>query len=175
GKVADAALDDSTGGVLVLEVLPGVLLELLHAQRDAAVVGVDREDDGVDLVAGVNHLRGMLHALGPGHFADVDQTLDALLELDERTVVGDGEDAAANLRTDGVALGGVEPRVRRELLEAERDALLLLVELENLDLDLVADVDEVARALEATPAHVSDVEEAIEPAHIDERAVVGEV
>ena len=61
---------------------------------------------------GVNHLRGVLHALGPGHFADVDQTLNALLELNERTVVGDGEDATANLRTDGVTLGGVEPRIR---------------------------------------------------------------
>src|SRR5581483_967094 len=175
GKVTDAALDDCTGGVLVFEMLPGVFLELLHAERDAAVVRVDREDDGIDLVAGVNHLRGVLHALGPGHFADVDQALDALLELDERAVVSDGENAAANLRTDRVALGGVEPRIRRELLEAERDALLFLVELEDLDLDLVADVDEVARMREASPAHVGDVQQAVEAAHVDERAVVGEV
>ena len=74
----------------------------------------------------------------------MDEAFDALLELDERAVVGDGQDAAANLRTDRVALGCVEPRVRRELLEAERDALLLLVELQHLDLDLVAYVDEVA-------------------------------
>src|SRR6185437_15215524 len=175
GKVADAALDDSTGGVLVLEVLPGVLLELLHAQRDAAVVGVDREDDGVDLVAGVNHLGGMLHALGPGHFADVDQTLDALLELDECAIVGDREDAAADLRTDGVALCGVEPRIRRELLEAERDALLFLVELEDLNLNLIAYIDQIARVREAAPAHVRDVQQAVEAAHVNECAVVGEV
>ena len=60
-------------------------------------------------------------------------------ELDERTVVGDGEDVEP---AHQVALDGVEPRIRRELLEAERDALLIFVELEDLDLNLVADVDE---------------------------------
>ncbi len=117
----------------------------------------------------------MLHPLGPGHFGDVDEAFDALLQLDERAVVGDRKDAAVDLRADGVALDGVEPRVRRELLEAERDALLFLVELEHLHLDLIANIDEVARVSETAPAHVGDVEQAIEAAHIDERAVVGEV
>ena len=137
--------------------------------------GIDAEDDGVDLVAGLDHLRRVLHALGPGHLGDVDEAFDALLELDERAVVGDGEDAAVNLRADGIALGGVEPRIRRELLEAERDALLVLVELEDLDLDLVADVDEIAGMSETAPAHVGDVEQAVDAAQVDERAVVGEV
>ena len=162
-------------GYLSSSCLPGIVLELLHAERDAAIVRVDREDDRVDLVAGLDHLRRMLHPLGPGHFGDVDEAFDALLELDERAVVGDGKDAAADLRADRVALGGVEPRVRRELLEAERNALLFLVELEHLDLDLVAYVDEVARMGQAAPAHVGDVQQAVEAAQIDERAVVGEV
>ena len=42
GEVADAALDDGADRVLVLELLPGIVLELLHAERDAAVVRVDR-------------------------------------------------------------------------------------------------------------------------------------
>ena len=132
--------------------------KLLHAEGDAAVVGVDGEDEGVDLVAGFDQLGGVLHALGPGHLGDVDEAFDALLELDEGTVVGDGEDAAADLCADGVTLGGVEPGVGRELLEAEGDALLILVELEDLDLDFVAHVDEVAGVGEAAPAHVGDVE-----------------
>ena len=162
-------------GYLFFELLPGVFLQLLHAERDAAVAGIDAEDDGVDLVAGLDQLRRMLHALGPGHLGDVNESLDSLLELDERAVVGDREDAAADLCADGVALGRVEPWVRRELLEAERDALLILVELEHLDLDLVAYVDEVAGMGQTAPAHVGDVEQAIEAAQIDERAVVGEV
>jgi hypothetical protein len=74
----------------------------------------------------------------------VNQTLDALLELDKRAVVGDGQDAALDVGADRVTLGGVEPWIGRELLEAEGNALLVFIELENLDLDLVADVDQIA-------------------------------
>ena len=162
-------------GYLSSSCLPGIVLELLHAERDAAVVRVDGEDDGIDLVARLDHLAGVLHALGPGHLGDVDEAFDALFELDKGAVVGDGEDAALDLSPDGIALGGVEPGIRRELLEAERDALLVLVELEDLDLDLIADVDEVAGVGEAAPAHVGDVEQAVEAAEVNKRAVVGKV
>ena len=162
-------------GILVGQVLPGILEELLHAQRDAAVGGVDAENHGVDLVAGLDQLGGVLEALGPGHLREVNQAFDALLELDERAVVGDRKNAAVNLGADGIALGGVEPRIGRQLLEAERDALLFFVELEHLDLDLVADVDQVAGMGEASPAHVGDVQQAVDAAEVDERAVVGEV
>src|SRR3984957_5981647 len=74
-----------------------------------------------------------------------------------------------------VPLRGVEPRIRRELLEAQRDALLVFVELEHLDLDLIADVDQIARMREASPTHVGDVKQTIDAAQVDERAVVSEV
>ena len=161
--------------VLVFELLPRIVLQLLHAQRDAAVVRVHAQDDRVDLVARLDHLRRMLHPLGPGHLGDVHQAFDALLQLDERAVVGDRENAAANLRADRVALGRIQPRVRRQLLEAQRNALLVLVELQHLHLDLVADVDQVARMRQPAPAHVGDVQQAIQAAQVDERAVVGQV
>ncbi len=66
-------------------------------------------------------------------------------------------------------------RIGCELLEAERDALLLLVELQHLHLDLIAHVDQVARMRQAAPAHVGDVQQAVEPAEVDECAVVGQV
>ena len=71
----------------------------------------------------------------------MDQALDALLQFHEGTVIGDAEDAAAYTGADGIALHRIEPRIRRELLEAERDALLVLVELQHLHLDLVVDID----------------------------------
>ena len=43
---------------------------------------------------GLTILRGVLHALGPGHFRHVDQAFDALLELDKRAVVGDRQHAS---------------------------------------------------------------------------------
>ncbi len=105
----------------------------------------------------------------------MDEALDALLQLDEGAVIGDAEHAPFNPRADGIALGGIEPRIGRELLEAERDALLVFVELENLDLDLIADVDQIARMRESAPGHIGDVQQAVDPTQVDESAVVGEV
>ena len=72
-------------------------------------------------------------------------------------------------------LFGVVPRVFLRLLEAERDALGLGVVLEDLDGDLVADLEELGRVVDAAPAHVGDVEQAVDAAEVDERAVLGDV
>ena len=96
GEVANAAFDHGAGGITLGEVLPRILHQLLHAERNAAVGGVDAEDNRVDLVAGLDQLGGVLEALGPGHLGEVNQAFDALLELDERAVVGDRKNAAVN-------------------------------------------------------------------------------
>jgi hypothetical protein len=62
-----------------------------------------------------------------------------------------------------------------DLLEAEADALGLGVELEDLDLDLVADLEQLGRVVDPAPAHVGDVEQAVDAAEVDEGAVLGEV
>ncbi len=175
GEVADAPLDHRAGRVTIRQVLPRVLLQLLHAERDAAVVRVHAQDDGVDLVAGVDHLRRVLHALGPGHLGHVDQAFDALLELHKGAVVSHRKYPPANARAHRIALDRIKPGVRGQLLEAERNPLLVLVELQHLDLDFIGDVDQVARMGQAPPAHVGDVQQAVQAAHVDERAVVGQV
>ena len=65
--------------------------------------------------------------------------------------------------------------IRAELLDAERNALALAVELEDADVDLVADLDDFGRMLDALPRHVGDVQQAVDAAEVDERAVVGQV
>src|SRR3954469_25642977 len=175
GEVADLALDSRAHRILIVELLPWIRSQLFHAERNAALGGIHAEHHGLNLIANVDDLRRVLHALRPSHLADVDQAFDALFELDERTVVGGGDDASFNVCADGVAIDGIEPRVRRELFEAQRNALLFVVVFQNFYLDLVANVDEVARMREAPPAHVGDVQQAVETAEIDERAVVGEV
>ena len=56
-----------------------------------------------------------------------------------------------------------------------RHALALAIELEDAHVDLVADVDDFRRMLDALPRHVGDVQQAVDAAEVDERAVVGEV
>ncbi len=144
-------------------------------ERNAALGRIHVQHHALDLIANIYQLRGMLHALGPSHLADVDQAFDALLEFDERSVVGDADDASADVRALGITVLGIEPRIGRELLESQRNALLLFVVLQNFDLNLIADVHQIFGMSEASPGHVGDVQQAIEPAEIDERAVLGEV
>ena len=117
----------------------------------------------------------MLDLLGPAHLADVDQTLDAGLELHEGAVVGEAHDLALDALADDVDLFGVVPGVFLGLLQAQADALGLGVVLEHLDGDLVADLEHLARVVDAAPGHVRDVQQAVDAAEIDEGAVLGEV
>ena len=91
-------------GILIGQVLPRVLEKLLHAQRDAAVGGIHAENHRVDFVARLDQLGGMLEALGPGHLGEVNQAFDALLELNERAVIGDRKNAAMHLGADRITL-----------------------------------------------------------------------
>ena len=117
----------------------------------------------------------MLHALAPRHLGDVDETFDARLELDERAVVGQADDLARHARADRVAIGHVRPRIVDELLVAQRHALGRRIVLEHDHVDLVVHLEELRRVADAPPRHVGDVEQAVDAAQIDERAVVCDV
>ena len=80
--------------MLLGEVLPRIGQRLLEAERDAALDGVDLEDLHLDFLGGGDDLAGMDVLLGPRHLGDVDQALDARLQLHEGAVVGDVGDAA---------------------------------------------------------------------------------
>src|SRR5262249_45149212 len=105
----------------------------------------------------------------------VDEALDALLELDERAVILERDDLALDDGAGRVALGRRLPRILGDLLEAERNALGLRVELEHLDAYVIADLEHLGRMVHPAPAHVGDVQEAVDAAEIDERTVLGEV
>src|SRR5256885_17111254 len=116
------------------------------------------------LVADVHQLGGMTHAALPRHVRDVDEPLDAGLELDEGAVVGEAHHPAAGLRARRERLLHALPRVRRLLLVAERDAARLAVEVQHDHLDLVADLEDLRGMAHAPPAHVGDVQEPIDAA-----------
>ena len=78
-------------------------------------------------------------------------------------------------RADRIALGDRRPRIGDELLVAERDALGRRVVLQHHDVDLVVDLEQLGRVADAAPRHVGDVQQAVDAAEVDERAVVGDV
>ena len=155
--------------------LPRIVLGLLEAQRDAALLRVDLEDLHFDLLAGGDDLAGMDVLLGPAHLGDVDQAFDARLQLHEGAVVGDVRDGALEAGADRILGLDAGPRIGLQLLHAEADALRLRVDADDLHLDRVADVDDLARVIDAAPGHVGDVQQAVDAAEVDEGAVVGDV
>src|SRR6266568_3071282 len=175
GDVADLAPDDGADGVLVLEQRPGIRLDLLHAEADPLRLGVDVEHHRLDLVPHVDELRGVLHPLRPAHLADMDEALDALLDLDERAVVGERHHLARHAGADRILLVGAVPRVLLDLLQAQADAFAGGVELEDHHPHFLADLEHLRRVADAAPAHVGDMEQAVDAAQVDEGAVVGEV
>ena len=100
---------------------------------------------------------------------------DAGLELDEGAVVGEAHDLARHPRADRIAIGNVRPGIVDELLVAERHTFGGRVVLEHDHVDLVVDLEQLRRVPDAAPRHVGDVQQAVDAAEIDERAVVGDV
>src|ERR1700723_1172053 len=175
GQVSHPAFYRRADWVFLMQSVPRISGELPHAQRNPALLRVHVQYDAVYVVANVHQLRRMLHAFGPCHLADMHQSLDALLQFDKSSVIGHADHASANVSAYGIAMLRIEPRVGRQLLEAQRYALLLLVELQHLDLDLIAHIDQIAGVSEASPGHVGDVQQTIDAAEVDEGSVVGEV
>ncbi len=175
GDVADRALDHRALRVARQEHIPGIVLGLLEAQRDAALLGVDLEDLHFHLLARRDDLAGVDVLLGPAHFRDMDQAFDARLQFDESAVVGDVCHGARHLGADRVLGLDAGPRIRLQLLHAEADALRLRVDADDLHFHGVADVDDLARVIDAAPGHVGHVQEAVDAAEVDEGAVVGDV
>jgi len=71
----------------------------------------------------------------------VDQALDAGLQFHEGAVVGDVGDAALQLGADRELGLDALPRIVKQLLHAERDAVGLVVDLDDLDLHLLTEVE----------------------------------
>src|SRR5262249_41499453 len=106
---------------------------------------------------------------------DVYQAFDARFDLDERAIVGEIGDLAEQPRALRIAPAQADPRIFAELLHAQRNAVLLLVELQDLGGDLLSPLDDFARMAHTPPRKIGDVQQAVDAAEIDERTVVGDV
>ena len=175
GEVPHHALDDRAGRVVGGHLLPGILLGLFHAQRDFLLFLVDGEHHHLDLVARLDQFAGMADPLCPAHLADVDESLDTVLQLYEGAIAHHVDDRALAHGADRILVGHLRPRAGGPLFHAQRDLLPLAVDVKHLHLDLLVDLHHLAWMADAAPAHVGDVEQAVDATQIDERAEVGDV
>src|SRR5262249_3540779 len=100
---------------------------------------------------------------------------DTGFEFDEGAIVGDIGDATLETRADRIFRLDPLPRIVEQLLHAERDAVGLVIDLDDLDLHLLADIEHLGRMIDPPPGDIGDVQQPIDAAEIDERAVVGDV
>ena len=175
GEVANRTLDNRPDREFFRHEIPGVLLNLLHAKRDLLLLLLDLEDYHLGLISDRDHLVGMVDALGPGHLGNVNQSLDAGLELDKGSIREHVHHSSLHPAADRIFLFDIGPRTLFLLLEPERDTLFFLIHLENLYLDLLIDLYKIGRVADSSPAHISDMEQAIESAEIDKGAKLGDV
>src|SRR5204863_2131804 len=149
-------------------------LDAAQGERQAAAFGVDLDDLDLDVLPLLYDLARSLDAV-LGQLGDVDQALDPGHDLGEGAERDDLGDAAG----DDVALLGLVddalPGIGLRLLEAERDALAVAVDVEHLDAHLLADLEHLGGMVHMAPAELRDVDQAVDAVEVDERAEVHDV
>src|SRR5207248_5137134 len=141
GQADDLAGDPRARRILLRRVRPRILLDLLQTKRNTLRRRVELQHDHAQLIANIEHFRRMPDP-PPAHVGDVQQPVDAA-QVDESAVVGE---VLHDARQDGALLQlhqGVLLESLALLLEqdaaAQDDIAALLVELDHLELELLAD------------------------------------
>ena len=143
--------------IFLLDNFPGVVLGLLHTERDATCFQIDLKNNGPDFVANLKHLRWMLDAACPGHLGDMNQTFDTRLKLNERAVICDRNDLTRDQLVLRVMIGDVRPRVLLDLLETKRDTFTFFIKLKNDDLYLITHLEHLRRMIDSAPGHIRNM------------------
>src|SRR5690349_4813771 len=175
GLVFDLAFDGRARRMFLDEHFPRIAHGLLETKRNAAFDRIDFENLDFDLLRGRDDLAGMDVLFGPRHLGDVDQTFDAGFEFHKGAVVGDVGDAPLEAGTHRVFALDSLPRIVEQLLHAERNAVGLVIDLDDLDLHLLTDIEHFGGMIDAPPGDVGDVQQPVDAAQVDERAVVRDV
>ncbi len=132
---------------------------------------VDVDDLDEDLVTDVDDLLRQLD-VAHGQLRDVHEALDAVLDAHERTERDELGDLARHDLTDRVGPGERLPRVLLRRLQRQRDALAVEVDVQDLDRDLLADLDDLGRVVDVLPGQLGDVHETVDTAEVHERTEV---
>ena len=161
--------------ILLLDVVPRVGSKLLHTERHLASLAVQGEDLSLNFVTDLEEVLCGVETGAPRHLRDMDKTFDAGFDLDECAVVGDENNLSGDLVANLEVGIQVVPRMRGELLETKSNPLLLIVEVENDHLDLLAERDDLLGVVDTAPGEIGDVDETVHSAKVHEHTVVGDV
>ena len=175
GDIFNLALDNGANGIGLFHHIPGIGQQLFHAQGNPLGFGFHLEHLHFDFITDRDKFGRMLGFLRPAHFRDMHQSFHALFQLDENTVVGDGDDLALDLGTGRVFFGNQFPWIGLQLFDTKGNAVRILVIFENFDLDFLADGIQLGGMGNPAPGEIGNMTEAVHAAQVDEQTVIGDI
>ncbi len=140
-KIDNFAFHDGAGGILLVDIQPGVRGHLLDTEGNAFLIVIDADDHNVDLFADFQDLGRMIDA-APAHIGEVQETIDAG-QVDESAEVGDVLDNAfpdvadLDLIKEGAALEGA--LFVKQLAAGDHHVLAFVIDFDDFDFDLLTD------------------------------------
>ncbi len=169
GEVADFRGVAAADGVFGLDVLPGIFLKLLEteahlARSSRSRVRTTASTSSPALRKSCALRRCWLQLISLTWISP----LHAGLYLYESTVVGHNHYAALTWSPTLRCLVQIVPGMGYKLLDTESDALLLVVEVEDNDLDVLIKLNNLVGIRNTTPAEVGDVDETVHAAEVHE-------
>ncbi len=105
----------------------------------------------------------------------MNQTFDTVFHLNKCTVVGQVGNLAEQTGVLWVATCQTDPWIFAQLLDAQGDTALFLIELEDLGFDFLTHLQNFGWVTNTAPCHVGDVQQTVDAAQIHERTVIGDV
>src|SRR5436189_75356 len=112
--------------------------------------------------------------VGDAELRHRDKALDVAPQIHHHALVHEAQHPAPQVGAHGIRLADAKPRIFLRLLHAERDLLFRLVDLQYHGFNRLADRHDLRWVAHvARPAHLGDVDQALDPRlELDERAVV---
>src|SRR5213592_1371381 len=145
-------------------------------QHDAVVDRVHFQHLQLHRLPFLHRLRRVLQ-VGDAELRHRDEALDVVPQVHDHAFVHEAQHPAPQLGADRIRLADLQPGILLGLLQAQRDPLVLGVDVEDQDVHFVALLNHLRRMLDALrPRHVRDVDQAVDTRlDLHERAERGEV
>src|SRR6266404_6370276 len=172
-KVANFSFDVGARRILLLGFVPRIGFELAQSERNFLLFPIDPEHNRLDFLVRFKDVGGFGDSFGPGKFGDMNQALDAGFQFDKRTVRHKVDHFAFDLGADRVLRFDGVPRIGQLLFQAQADPFFFAIDVQDYDIDILADFENFGRVANAPPAHIGNVEQTVDAVQIDEGAEIG--
>ena len=175
GEVAHLSFLLGFHRVSCFDVLPWVLGQLLQAKGHLALLAVNAQQDAFDFVVDFQEVLGAAQVLRPRDFADVEQSFHTWGDLHKRTVVRHDHHTTLDLGAFHQIFAQRIPWVRGELLHAQGNSLLVVVEIQDHHVDLLVHFHHLLWVTHTAVAHVGDVHQTVDASEVYEHTVRSDV